>query len=382
MPTGFPPQPSYPLAIDSDRTLFLVFNTSEAKTVAENSAWEEEIEIEPVAGDQREIWADNGFANISGELFYYDAVEKNEPVGEGAVFGAFKVDSSGAITSIPVIEGGSGYYHPSISVVGSGKGAKVEAVVENGSIVAIKILVGGKGYVSGATLEFHGKVFKLKRCARNIGGKKTRFNPAGTWVRGFVMAEHHNQLVDATVAVEKYVLDLEGEIAKLESEPVCIDDSYCVDVRLDTEVIQTNQKCEGTTISYNVVISGTFGSFILDFGDGNSTSAALNGTHNYAPGANIDPIVTVTSDSCTVVQTPTKRSSGRVPESPTTTKFNIPVPQVPAFPTITIPTIGTTNPTLELPQIIFPCLETTPTIIPSIIQISITPPYLSAFKPI
>ena len=77
MPTGFPPQPTFPLAIDSDRTLFVVYNTSEAKTTKESSAWEEEIEIEPVSAGKEEIWADNGFANISGELFYYDAVEKN-----------------------------------------------------------------------------------------------------------------------------------------------------------------------------------------------------------------------------------------------------------------------------------------------------------------
>lgn len=73
----FPPQTIYPLAIDSDRTLFLVYNTSEAKILIDNSAWSEEIEIIPVGADENEIWAENGFANISGELFYYDSVEKN-----------------------------------------------------------------------------------------------------------------------------------------------------------------------------------------------------------------------------------------------------------------------------------------------------------------
>ncbi|MFW1442926.1 hypothetical protein ACEV7Z_23325, partial [Vibrio parahaemolyticus] len=76
-----------------------------------------------------EIWADNGFATISGEMFYYDAVEKD-----------------------------------------------------------------ADGYVK-----------TLKRCVRNLGGVHTQANLAGTVVRGFVMAEHHNQLVDVTLKMEQFV---------------------------------------------------------------------------------------------------------------------------------------------------------------------------------
>ena len=139
MGVGYPPVPAFPLDFDSDRTLFLVYNTSESKTVRENAPWQEELEIESVGAEDYEIWADNGFANISGELFYYDSVEKNSD----------------------------------------------------------------------------GKVYKLKRCARNLGGKATRFNPSGTWVRGFVIAEHHNQLVDATVATEAYILGLSDVVSIL-----------------------------------------------------------------------------------------------------------------------------------------------------------------------
>ena len=116
MPTGFPPQPSFPLAIDSDRTLFLVHNTSEAKTTKDNSAWGEEIEIEPVAPDQNEIWADNGFANISGEMFYYDAVEKTHVEGTSALLGSPKVNEDGSLKSVSVLDGGFGYINPAIKI--------------------------------------------------------------------------------------------------------------------------------------------------------------------------------------------------------------------------------------------------------------------------
>src|SRR5581483_1984071 len=121
MASGFPPVPVYPAGYDDDRTLYLVYNTSETVTTADNAPWSEEIPIKPVAFDADEIWATNGFANIDGELFYYDSV----------------------------------------------------------------------GF------DNNGKINKLKRCARNLGGTHTHFNPQGSEVRGFVIAEHHNQIVEA-----------------------------------------------------------------------------------------------------------------------------------------------------------------------------------------
>ncbi|MFX5602758.1 hypothetical protein ABTD90_19625, partial [Acinetobacter baumannii] len=77
MPTGFPPQPVYPNGIDSDFTLYQVYNTTEAVLTANNEPWAEEVNVRPRKVGQDEIWADNGFATISGEMFYYDAVEKD-----------------------------------------------------------------------------------------------------------------------------------------------------------------------------------------------------------------------------------------------------------------------------------------------------------------
>jgi hypothetical protein len=384
MPTGFPPQIAYPLALDSDRTLYLVYNTSEARTTVENSAWEEEIQIVPVGDCQQEIWAENGFANISGEMFYYDAVEKNEPVGSGAVLGNVILDSKGSILSVSVLNGGQGYCVPEIAVKGNGTGAKLKAVVSGGSIVRVEIVRPGTGYEEGSTvLELEGKIFKLKRCLRNMGGKQTKFNPSGTWVRGFVMAEHHNQLVDVAISIERYVLELEDRIAKLEEEPVCSDDAYCVDVTLETNISQDPEGCRETTMQYSVIVNGTFSTFTLDFGDGQSTSSIQSGVHNYASGANIDPVVTVVGGDCTVVQTPISRPKGGVPEVPETPTFVIPIPQVPNFPDILIPDFQQPNPQIELPQIVFPCLNVSPIgtdiNIPSIINI--VPPVISFVPP-
>ena len=384
MPTGFPPQIAYPLALDSDKTLYLVYNTSEAKTTAENSAWEEEIQITPVGDCQREIWAENGFANISGEMFYYDAVERKEPAGNGATFGNVKIDSRGSILSVSVLDGGQGYCLPEVEVRGKGTGAKLKAVISGGSIESVEVIRPGIGYEEGSTtLELQGKIFKLKRCLRGMGGKPTKFNPSGTWVRGFVMAEHHNQLVDATISVEKYIFELEDRIAKLEAEPVCSDDAYCAEVTLETNVSQSPDGCSETTMQYNVIVNGTFSTFNLDFGDGQSTSSIQSGTHTYASGANIDPVVTVIGGECAVVQTPISRLNGGVPEVSETPTFVIPIPQVPNFPDIAIPDFQQPNPQIELPQIVFPCLNVSPIgtdiNIPSIINI--VPPVISFVPP-
>ncbi len=317
----FPPVPLYPLDYDSDETLFLVFNTSETRLAANNLPWSQELEIVPVGENEEEIWAENGFANISGELFYYGAVEKDS----------------------------------------------------------------------------NGKVYKFKRCARNIGGKKTKFNPEGTWVRGYVIAEHHNQLADAIIKLEKFIgtLDCEDEtslcyrIKKLINEPTCDNDSDCPDVVFNVETITpSTNACEGTLINYNVEITGFFKNFQINFGDGNFTTSEQTGTHNYAPNAIIDPVVIVTSNNCQIVQTPPTRFYPEEPEiTPETPTFEIPVPEIPEFPTCIIPDFEPRSTTFTLPPIQFPCelgfAPFGPVDIPSIIEFGpIDIPSIIEFGPV
>src|SRR5687767_13219049 len=124
-----PPEALFPDAIDSDYTLFLVYNTTQTVITSGNGPSASAINIRPVTSDQDEIWADNGFANISGELLYYDAVDKNA----------------------------------------------------------------------------NDKVIRLKECIRNLGGEESQFNAQGTAIRSYVIAEHHNQLVDAIIKVEEFL---------------------------------------------------------------------------------------------------------------------------------------------------------------------------------
>jgi len=317
---SFPPIPVYPLAIDSDETLFLVYNTSEARLTSNNLPWSQEIAIEPVGSDEEEIWADNGFANISGELFYYDSVGKNSD----------------------------------------------------------------------------GKVVALKRCGRNLGGKNTQFNSVGTWVRGFIIAEHHNQLVQAILNIENFIgtnddnnlESLDYKIRNLDGLPACEDDHLCPDVSLDFEVIkESTDGCTGTTVSFDLTINGFFKKFQIDFGDGNSTTSLQSGTHNYAPNSVIDPIVTVTNDNCQVIQTGILRTNPKEPSTKVTVDtFSINVPEPPDFPPIVIPNTITPETTLTLPQIIFPCElgigPIGPLQIPSIIVVSPPIPSFIQFSPL
>ena len=273
---AFPPVPVYPIKLDSDRTLFLVYNTTETKLSVDNQPWAEEIEIDAITSN--EIWADNGYGNISGELFYYDSVGK----------------------------------------------------------------------------DIDGKVIKLKGCARNIGGNQTRFNAAGTWVRSYVIAEHHNQLVDAIMSLESFLLDLNADLELLENEAVCVDDFNCANVTLMFDIAPA-VVCGETQATYTVDVAGNYTTVTINFGDG-STSTSLTGTHTYPPNANIDPIVAIESDSCLTIQTPADRTTGGYLDIPPTTPFSIPLCVIPELPPINIPSFELPSLTLTFPQIILPSI--------------------------
>lgn len=286
----FPPVPVYPDAIDSDYTLFLVHNTAETKLCADNAAWSQELSIIPVGEDEDEIWAENGFANINGELFYYDDV-------------------------------------------------------------------GYDGY---------GKVNKLKRCARNLGGDSTKFNKKGTWVRGFVVAEHHNQLVDAIMKVENFVginfderkPTLDWRIRNLQQLDVIFDDFACPDINFTFTVIE-NDPTSGILAEYNVEITppGSISSFRLDFGDGEYTTTELTGEHRYPLNARVDPVISVSNDKCQMIQTPIERENPSEPPAEIEEAFDVPIPEVPDFPDFTFVPCEVPEPDIQLPPLVVPCIS-------------------------
>ena len=293
MATGFPPKPTFPLAIDSDKTLFLVYNTAETPLNGNNPAWSDEIDIIPVSEEKEEIWANNGFANIAGELFYYDSVEK----------------------------------------------------------------------------DINGKVCKLKRCLRNLGGTKTQFNYSGEMVRGFVVAEHHNQIVDAIINIEEFVgqnfdtdeATLDWRIRNIKNEEVCIDDWECPDVDFQFDLPQSVQegevpdRCAGVTTVFNISINGRYTRYSLDFGDGNITTD-LSGSHQYTDLQSVDPVITVANEKCETILAAKPRSDE--PTGPSEAPFDIPIPEIPNFTPFILPEIITPSTTLTLPQIVFPAIDT------------------------
>ena len=303
----FPPTSVYPKNYDSNYNLFLVYNTSETITVSENMPWADEIDIKPVSSDAIEIWATNGFANIDGELFYYDAVE----------------------------------------------------------------------------YDIFGKINKFKRCARNLGGTHTKHNLAGAEVRGFVIAEHHNQIVDAIINIEKFVgynfttdqSTLDWRIRNLQQLPAIFDDFTCPNISFDFYII-SDDPATGIVAQYSITIDGVFATYNLDFGDGQSTTTSTKGTHTYAPNSTIDPIVTVSNTNCTMVQSPIQRTIASQPKTPTISPFEIPIPVLPNIPVPVIPNIPTVSNIPAYPPIVFPCVELPqigPVNIPSIVMITPIP---------
>ncbi len=290
MAIGFPPLPVYPNGIDSDTTLYLVFNTAEALLARDNEPFTEEIEIVPVFPGENDVWPNNGFATISGELFYFDAVEKNE----------------------------------------------------------------------------FGKVNKLKRIARNLGGSQTQFNKADSCnkVRGFVVAEHHNQLVDTICKIEKFVgtnftedcATLDKRIRSLQELGIIFDDFSCPDVSF-TFITVDNDPTTGVLINYFIDIQGIFTSFRLDFGDGDFTTSIASGTKRYAPNSTIDPVITISNDRCEITQTNIARLESTEPRAQVEEDdFEIPIPEIPEIPEFECPDFDIGAVGVNLPPIIFPCL--------------------------
>lgn len=301
---NFPPTPTYPEAIDSDKTLFLVYNTTETKLIKDNAPWAQEIDILPVGSTELEIWADNGFANLDGELLYYDSVEKDE----------------------------------------------------------------------------NGKVKKLKKCARNLGGEETKFNKKCSWIRSYVVAEHHNQLVNAILQTENFIgynfdprqETLDWRIRNLEELQVIFDDYSCPDVNFTFNIIE-DDPITGRLAEYFVEITppGTINSYRLDFGDGDYTTTSLEGTHRYALNASIDPVVSVANDKCQIIQTPIERADPQEPQPQIDEGFTIPIPEVPEFPDFTFVPCDVPEPDISLPPTVFPCVSLEGQIgpLPSLIEI-------------
>ena len=306
MGLSYPPLTNYPKGLDSDVTLYKVFNTAETTLSADLDPYNTTIYINPVAGNKEEIWAENGFVNINGELIYYASVAKDAETN---------------------------------------------------------------------------KISTLLNCIRNMGGNKPVFYSAGTYVRGYVLAEHHNQLARSVVNLESFVgfqnttdkTTLDWRIRSVNSLLPIVDDFACPDVNFNYTTI-SKSNILGTTIEYSLDIIGDNYTFVIDFGDGETNSTDRVGVHTYAPNSVIDPIVTVTNPNCEQAISGLIRQEGNQPLGATAPQpFEIPIP---SFPTDSNLDDGVDVPNIvpdQIPQptFVLPCVDASfgPIVVPSVIVI-------------
>jgi hypothetical protein len=344
---NFIPQPIYPLGIDTDYTLFQVKNTTESTLSQDNQAWSEVIYINPYDNPylNDDPWPENGFATLDGELLYYGSVEKDYSTAKViALKGCIRNLNTGRIPA---------------------------EIVNKMGFTTIDAITGDQ--IVGS-------------------GKATHYNLAGTPIRGFVIAEHHNQLVKAIINIENFVgIDfdenqktLDWKIRNLFNTPPIFDDYGCPDVNF-TIITLNKDPNSGTLISFNLSITGDYKNFRINFGDGTSTTNQLNGTHLYPISASIDPVVNVETNNCNIVQTPINRDKFEEPSIPVGPEpIFIQIPECPALPPLDINIPSIPQPVINIPPIIFPVFDIgIPNInIPSVITVDPPIPSLINFGPI
>lgn len=294
------PSVAYPFAVDDDHTLFRVFNNTQSVLTSPLHDDSTKIEIKPQSANDAEIWPENGFVSLPGELVYYDDVEKNE----------------------------------------------------------------------------NGKVCKLIKCQRAVEGV-AKYNNINTPVFGNVVAQHHNQLVEAIIEIEKTI----GELSDLINEPsnsrqtasftmhtamnsmlhfAPVGDDTCPDVefKLNSEVPVPG----GIEAEFCVRIFpwNASWSYSLDFGDGESTTTEFSGTHTWASGGPYTPKVTLVTPRCTIVQQPATPEEGAeiTPSVAPAFAFHVAIPEFPDFPSFVAPRRTCPGNYMNLPPIMVPQVNT------------------------
>jgi hypothetical protein len=294
----------YPANLDSNTTLFDVYNTSQSVLAQPLNSWDTTIYVLPPVAGSPNIWGENGYVTIENELIYY------------------------------------------------------------------------ANYTNGV---FSG-------CVRRVNGTAARFNNTGTPVRGYVIAEHHNNLARALVNIENFVGTLETtdqstiwwKLQKIAGLQQITDDAGCPQIEFYYRII-SQDPIIGTEIFYNLQLTGNYNSFNIEFGDGNSESTTQTGTHFYAPNKRVDPVVTVTSDFCDGLQTSAERLRTEDIQQLTlagTNNFPVIIPSLPDFPNLDLAVVNDLPNNIQFPPIVFPCLDIGPfgpIVVPS--TISLINPY-------
>lgn len=231
----------------------------------------------------------------------------------------------------------------------------------------------------------YNKVYKLIKCSRGIESIAKDHNK-GDAIYGTVVAQQHNQLVNAIINIQRTIGDLQDTLnqndlttptqaLRLMDSPDSIDnvmsmnmaltnlsvyppisDDACPDIEFIFNILETSPS---TQAEFCVRIYGNYLTYRLDFGDGTHTTTEFAGTYTYPMGATVNPVVTVTSGSCCITQQPVSNPGccevDSVPSPPVPFSVLIPEIEIPDF----IAPSSTQNcpgPIFDLPPLIIPQL--------------------------
>jgi hypothetical protein len=293
------PKPLFPDALDDDTNLFHVYNTSESLLSKIFTLEDDIIYIEPREFNEKEKFSHSGnILNLEGELlFYFEVVTEN--------------NSNPPPPNDPNL---SFFDDPSISD---------EDKIQNQRVVAFKNLI------------------------RGINSTIPRVHLPGEWVRGYVMADHHNALKQALLGAETLIgvdnsidrLSLDFRLRDLSELIVEKDDLDCPFGVFWYEIIDSNAQQE--TVQFHITVIGNADRIeFVPEKDGITITDDLNPIWTYGVGVDIEATLKVFSGTrcCSIIA-----SSGVVVEP---CEFAAIVPDIPEIvcPEIDIPDIPVIRP--------------------------------------
>jgi hypothetical protein len=157
------PQILFPKDLDSNTNLYQVYNNSESKLLKSFHLSDDIIYIVPREWFTKPIWNfDNGIINVEGELIYYNDTE---------------------------IE-----YYPNL---------QVELANNENYYGSIELFFENK-YIDENIKNKYRRVIAFKKLTK-ISELPSRVHVVNEWVRGYVVAEHHNALKDALFGIEELI---------------------------------------------------------------------------------------------------------------------------------------------------------------------------------
>lgn len=217
--TGIFSLPKFPDDIDTNNELYHVFNTSESPLRLDFSMSDDKINIVPRKWGEPEIWhKGSGIINVEGELIHYAGVIiEEDPNAPNSVNPQYRF-----------------FDDPSIPEETKNKYQRVIAFTD---------------------------------LNRGINFTRPRFHSKGEWVRGYVMADHHNALMNAILGVENLIgidnsLDhssLDYKLRDLSELVDEVEDEECPYGVFWYEILNTTGTIK--TVQFHINIIGDYESF-------------------------------------------------------------------------------------------------------------------------